>query len=63
MRLASDVTVQATPDRTWEAFEARAGASLPDCHRLAAAIVGPDDAADVVQDALVQAWRHVGQPA
>ena len=41
----------------WSEFEARATARLPECHRLAAAIVGPDDAADVVQDALVDAWR------
>lgn len=45
----------------WERFEARASACLGDCHRLAAAIVGPEDAADVVQDALVQAWRNVAR--
>lgn len=43
----------------WDAFEARVVALVPELHRLAAAIVGPDDAADVVQDALVEAWRHV----
>lgn len=41
----------------WSEFEARATSRLPECHRLAAAIVGPDYAADVVQDALVDAWR------
>jgi RNA polymerase sigma-70 factor (ECF subfamily) len=45
---------------TWDVFEARVAGSVPDAHRLAAAIVGVDDAADVVQDALVQAWRHIG---
>jgi RNA polymerase sigma-70 factor (ECF subfamily) len=45
---------------SWDAFEARVLRSVPDAHRLAAAIVGPDDAADIVQDALVEAWRHMG---
>lgn len=41
----------------WSEFEARATSRLPECHRLATAIVGADDAADVVQDALLDAWR------
>lgn len=45
----------------WSEFEARATSRLPECYRLAAAIVGPDDAADVVQDALVDAWRALAR--
>ena len=31
----------------------------PDLFRLAAAMVGPDDAADMVQEAFVSAWREL----
>ncbi len=34
---------------------------LADSVRLATAIVGPDDAPDVVQDALLEAWRHISR--
>lgn len=53
---AGDVAVD-RPRPEWWDFEARATSRLPECHRLAAAIVGADDAADVVQDALLDAWR------
>ena len=46
--------------RTWADFEALVEPRLEGLFRLAAAIVGPDDARDVTQDALVQAWRSVG---
>ncbi len=58
MELIAGTHLAAADATDWERFEVRAGACLADCHRLAAAIVGPEDAADAVQDALVQAWRH-----
>jgi RNA polymerase sigma-70 factor (ECF subfamily) len=61
MQLIAGTRVAPVPSSTWEAFEVRASACLADCHRLASAIVGPEDAADVVQDALVQAWRNIGR--
>jgi RNA polymerase sigma-70 factor (ECF subfamily) len=36
----------------------RHGAAI---HRLAVAVVGPDEAGDVTQDVLVRAWQHRGQ--
>ena len=39
------------------AFEELAERHLPDAYRLALGVVGPDDARDVAQDALVSAWR------
>jgi RNA polymerase sigma-70 factor (ECF subfamily) len=42
-----------------DAFEALAERSLPDVYRLASAIVGPDDARDVAQEALVAAWGEL----
>lgn len=42
-----------------DAFEALADRSLPEVYRLATAIVGPDDARDVAQEALVAAWREL----
>jgi len=41
------------------AFEELAERCLPDAYRLAVAIVGEDDARDIVQDALVAAWREL----
>lgn len=46
--------------RTWQAFEALVEPRLDGLHRLAAAIVGPDDARDATQDALIQAWGGFG---
>jgi RNA polymerase sigma-70 factor (ECF subfamily) len=60
MRSIGGIRAQAGDAPTWDAFEARVAGCVPDAHRLAAAIVGPDDAADVVQDALLEAWRHLG---
>lgn len=59
MRSEARMGSRALDDPGWDVFEARAVDVVPDLHRLAAAIVGPDDAADVVQDALVEAWRHL----
>ncbi len=42
-------------------FEALVGPYVQEMYRLAAAIVGTDDARDVTQDALVAAWRGFGQ--
>jgi RNA polymerase sigma-70 factor (ECF subfamily) len=41
------------------AFEELVEAYSPDLVRLAAAMVGPDEAADMVQDAFVSAWREL----
>ena len=41
------------------AFEQLADQHLPHLYRLAAAMVGPDDARDVTQDTLVSAWRDL----
>jgi RNA polymerase sigma-70 factor (ECF subfamily) len=41
------------------AFEELTVAYSPDLFRLAAAMVGPDDAADMVQEAFVSAWREL----
>jgi RNA polymerase sigma-70 factor (ECF subfamily) len=41
------------------AFEQLAERYLPEAYRLAAAMVGPDDARDVAQDSLVAAWREL----
>ena len=45
----------------WTEFEALVAPRVDELYRLAAAIVGPDDARDVAQDALVQAWRNIGR--
>lgn len=42
-----------------EAFTRLVNAHAPQMHRLAAAIVGPDDAADATQEALLSAWREL----
>ncbi len=60
MRAIAGIRARADDAITWDAFETRVAGSVPHAHRLAAAIVGPADAADVVQDALVEAWRHIG---
>jgi RNA polymerase sigma-70 factor (ECF subfamily) len=41
------------------AFEELTVAYSPSMYRLAAAMVGPDDAADMVQEAFVSAWREL----
>jgi RNA polymerase sigma-70 factor (ECF subfamily) len=41
------------------AFEELIMRDSPALYRLAAAMVGPDDAADMVQDAFVPAWREL----
>ena len=41
------------------AFEALAERTMPEVYRLAAAMVGHDDAHDVAQEALVAAWREL----
>lgn len=41
------------------AFEQLAERYLPEAHRLAVAMVGPDEARDVTQEALVAAWRQL----
>ena len=46
--------------RTWADFETLVEPRLDGLFRLAAAIVGPDDARDVTQDALVRAWHGFG---
>ena len=46
---------------TWDGFEALVEPRLDGLYRLAAAIVGPDDARDAIQDALVSAWRGFGR--
>lgn len=42
-----------------DAFTRLVSAHAPQLHRLAAAIVGPDDAADATQEALLRAWREL----
>jgi RNA polymerase sigma-70 factor (ECF subfamily) len=41
------------------AFEQLADRHLPDAYRLAMSMVGPDDARDVAQEAMVAAWRQL----
>lgn len=43
------------------AFEELTVQYSTDLYRLAAAMVGPDDAADMVQDAFVSAWRELSR--
>lgn len=42
-----------------DAFTRLVNLHAPQMHRLAAAIVGPDDAADATQEALISAWREL----
>lgn len=46
---------------SWDGFEALIEPRLDGLYRLAAAIVGSDDARDAVQDALISAWRGHGR--
>lgn len=43
------------------AFEQLAERSMPEVYRLAAALVGPDEARDITQESLVAAWRELPQ--
>ena len=53
-----EVVRQARDGRT-DAFESLVRHHGPEMYRLAAAIVGPDDARDVAQEAFVAAWRDL----
>jgi RNA polymerase sigma-70 factor (ECF subfamily) len=53
-----EVVRQARDGRT-DAFESLVERHGPEMYRLAAAIVGPDDARDVAQEAFVAAWRDL----
>ena len=52
-----DALVERAQDGDIAAFEQLAERFLPDVYRLALGIVGPDDARDVAQDAMVAAWQ------
>lgn len=54
-----DSLVERARDGDLVAFEQLAERHLPEAHRLALAMVGPDEARDVTQDALVAAWRQL----
>lgn len=54
-----DEIVREARDGRAEAFEALVQHYGSDMYRLAAAIVGPDDARDVAQDSFVAAWRDL----
>lgn len=53
-----EVVRQARSGRA-DAFESLVQQHGPEMYRLAAAIVGPDDARDVAQDSFVAAWRDL----
>jgi RNA polymerase sigma-70 factor (ECF subfamily) len=53
-----DVVRQARDGRA-DAFESLVHHHAPEMYRLAAAIVGPDDARDVAQESFVAAWRDL----
>ncbi|MBA3779534.1 MAG: RNA polymerase sigma factor [Chloroflexi bacterium] len=55
LELADDVRVAREGDA--DAFDRLVSQHADGAYRLAAAIVGPADAADVVQDAFIDAWR------
>lgn len=54
-----DLLVERARSGDLAAFEALAERSMPEVYRIAAAMVGPDDARDVAQEALVAAWREL----
>jgi RNA polymerase sigma-70 factor, ECF subfamily len=54
-----DEIVREARDGRAEAFELLVQRHGSDMYRLAAAIVGPDDAHDVAQEAFVAAWREL----
>lgn len=54
-----DVLVERARSGDMAAFEQLVERWMPEVYRLAVAIVGPDDARDVTQDALVAAWREL----
>jgi RNA polymerase sigma-70 factor (ECF subfamily) len=53
-----EIIVEAQSGRA-EAFEALVERFGPDIYRIAAAIVGPDDARDVAQETFIAAWREL----
>jgi RNA polymerase sigma-70 factor (ECF subfamily) len=57
---ATTIAVTEGRRRTWAEFETLVEPRVDGLFRLAAAIVGPDDARDVTQDALVRAWHGFG---
>lgn len=59
MNTGGDEIVREARDGRAEAFEALVQRYGPEMYRLAAAIVGPDEAGDVAQDAFVAAWRDL----
>ena len=54
-----DEVVRQARDGRVDAFEALVERHGPEMYRLAAAIVGPDDARDVAQESFVAAWRDL----
>jgi RNA polymerase sigma-70 factor (ECF subfamily) len=54
-----DLLVERARAGDLDAFERLVERSLPEVYRLAAGIVGPDDARDVAQEVFVAAWREL----
>ena len=54
-----DEVVRQARDGRADAFESLVQHHGPEMYRLAAAIVGPDDAGDVAQESFVAAWRDL----
>lgn len=54
-----DEIVREARDGRVEAFEVLVQRHAPEVYRLATAIVGPQDAADLTQEAFVAAWRDL----
>lgn len=54
-----DALVERARSGDVDAFEQLAERSMPEVYRLAAAMVGPDEARDVTQESLVAAWREL----
>lgn len=59
MNTGTDEVVRQARDGRADAFEALVERHGPAMYRLAAAIVGPDDARDVAQESFVSAWRDL----